>query len=154
MNATSALQQFQEQSETAIALFREQLLWSLGFGICLNILGAVVTFFVVRWFLLHVFEIQQKRFFAELDLFLYQRGIVPLVPESSSAGWPQQAVETSRVTEIAKDLVANLDTEPKQPKTSDPVELDQTPLERAWRELQNSGRPAVSSDDARFRPKE
>ena len=156
MNQIDPLVQMQQQLEAAAARASEQMWWLSGYIICFYILGLLVTFFVLRWFLLHVFGIQQKRFFAELDLFLYQRGIAVRVPESYSPPRPQQAVETSRVKEVVKDLVATVDrfAEPKQTKPKEAAKLDETAMERAWRELQNSGRPDVASDDARFMPKE
>ena len=130
--------------------------WLWAFIISFYIVGAIISFLVARWFLLHVLGIQQKRFFAQLDLFLYQRGIAPHVAESYPAPPQPQPAATSRVKEIAKDLAATVDklAEPSKPKPSGAATLDETPLERAWRELEKSNKPPASPEDSKYMPKQ
>ena len=89
MNA--AVAQFQQQMQALEASAHQQLAWMVISVVALNILTWVILFFIARWFLLHVFEIQQKRFFTRLDIFLHQRGIAPHIPETKATLPAQQA---------------------------------------------------------------
>ena len=162
MDSTALLQQLQQQNEALQLQFAAQaaqgveaMRWFLALAISSYVVGAIISFFVARWFLLHVLGIQQKRFFAQLDLFLYQRGIAPHVAESYPAPPRSQPAASSRVKEIAKDLVATVDklAEPTKPKPS-AATLDETPLERAWRELEKSNKPSASPEDSKYMPKQ
>lgn len=154
------LQQFQDAMQQQMAL--NSFMWRWWFVIALGwiALNSVFWFFVLRWFLLHVFEIQQKRFFTQLDIFLHQRGIAPHISELAAAPSPQpkpsQNVQPSPVKTAVRDLAADVDNliAKARPAPSEPLPTNRTPLERAWDDLNAANRtPPNPGDDSRFKPK-
>jgi hypothetical protein len=155
-----ALLNAQQQADAAMAHMQAQFFWWMVVMIGWSILGPIIGFFIARWFLLHVFEIQQKRFFTQLDIFLHQRGIAPHISEFMAPAPAQQSVvrdaPPSPVKTAVRDMAAELDsliakgraTPGKAPST------DRTPLERAWEELNSGTKPhPESGEDERYKPK-
>jgi len=152
-----AMQQ-QMQMTTALAFYAFR--WWILAGFCLSAINAVSSFYLARWFLLHVFEMQQKRFFTQLDIFLHQRGIAPHIAEPTATPQAQpnpfQPAAQSPVQAAVKDLAAELDSliAKGHDAPSNAPSPDRTPLERAWDELNGSAVSSPAADDSRFRPKD
>jgi hypothetical protein len=144
---------------TALQAMTGSFLLLLFVIICANVLWWVAIFFAARWFLLHVFAIQQKRFFTQLDIFLHQRGIAPHIPEAAPVPSPQpkpaQTAPPSPVKTAVRDLAAEVDNliAKARPAPSETPTTNRTPLERAWHDLNNPNKPPPNpGDDSRFKP--
>jgi len=148
------LQRSQQQIEAMQAQAQQTLLWVCIGYVLLGIICSVVTFFVYRWFLLHVFAIQQKRFFTELDLFLHQRGLAPHIPNplpitsKPPTGTAQPAAGSSKNLTAAAlaRFTAPTPSHPAAPVSTKP------PLPTAWEEL-NRPVPEPPAEDSRYMPK-
>ena len=153
--------QYQQQLQALEANLHQQTVFAILFSVALVILGGVGGFFYTRWFLLHVFEIQQKLFFTQLDMFLHQRGIAPHVPEPPSvtkatSPGSKPAAHPTPIKSAVRDLAAEVDSLIAQarPPAAKAHSLDRTPFEQAWEDLSKlPGSHRPEDPDARFKPK-